>query len=702
MRRILWLGLLLAVIICARPAAVLAADEPEKDSWTVLIYMCGADLESKDGVLSYCLEEITESDSGIRKIVIYEDWDERSEIVVNNKVHVLMETGGAAVWHSDNRDEYPRLNGMKVSSDKLQRYEKAYDEEGQFGSLELVEELPLASMADPETLGDFIQWGVRKYPAEHYALILTGHGDGSRTGLFFDQLFHDDYMYLDELRSALETGGTVFDVIGIHACMMANLEAAIMIQPYARYLVSSEEYTPAAGLNYKMLLNELYADSSMDGYRLARRFCDTIEEKYSSSFENEQYADMLTYSVVDLHRIPALADAFDDLWENLCDLYETNPGKFAWAMYSVLEAETYGLDNERMRDLGSVLRDADMAACMDEDVWKACTKALEEAVVYLVRGSARGKSSGLSFCYDLSMNADEMNDYARNCPSAPLLALMDAVNEDWHAPDWVYEARETLKPLNTQKAYEFDYTFRADNEGPVLVLEDAARDGYWGLNESQYRLYREDEKTGDIYLIGHDTCRYSIQVHPDGLFTEEYHTDLAGEWPVLEGELCPIMLMKTGKDYELYNTPILLDDKIYKVREVWKYNTRENRVATEHDGTTSYSEITDGEFEFLGVWAGYDSDASHPYHNILPISQFQGRTYQLLYELYDLTRSGKVRYRRGPELTVYRSAEMHQEPLPAGTYYVEFLLDDIFCRTVETELIRMEWDGSRMTVFLDK
>ena len=64
MRRILWLGLLLAVIICARPAAVLAADEPEKDSWTVLIYMCGADLESKDGVLSYCLEEIAESDSG--------------------------------------------------------------------------------------------------------------------------------------------------------------------------------------------------------------------------------------------------------------------------------------------------------------------------------------------------------------------------------------------------------------------------------------------------------------------------------------------------------------------------------------------------------------------------------------------------------------------------------------------------------------
>jgi len=33
------------------------------------------------------------------------------------------------------------------------------------------------NMGDPQTLVDFVSWGVQNYPAEHYAVILWDHGD---------------------------------------------------------------------------------------------------------------------------------------------------------------------------------------------------------------------------------------------------------------------------------------------------------------------------------------------------------------------------------------------------------------------------------------------------------------------------------------------------------------------------------------------
>ncbi len=376
------IALLMAVSACFGAAA----EELDPDSWTVLIYMCGADLETNDGAMSYSLNEIAQSINTVSVSFIEDDWLEKAQSESGKeRIHVLIETGGAAHWHADNTRKYPALQGMKVSSDKLQRYMRR--EEPGITGLTLLEELPLQSMADQETLGDFIQWGVRNYPAAHYVLILTGHGEGSRTGLLYDQLFNDAFFYLDQLREALEIGGVVFDVLGIHSCLMANLETAVVVQPYAQYLVSSEEYTPAAGLNYKDLLSELYKNPRMDAYKLARQFCDTIDQKYSSAYENKQYADMLTYSVIDLKKITTLARAFEDLFSDLCYLYENKPGIFNMASYCILNAETYGLDNERMRDLGSILRgNYSLQNCIQRDVWQRCADALDEAVVYLVRG----------------------------------------------------------------------------------------------------------------------------------------------------------------------------------------------------------------------------------------------------------------------------------------------------------------------------
>src|SRR5262245_15988464 len=39
-------------------------------------------------------------------------------------------------------------------------------------------------MADPHTLLDFLRWGIREYPADHYLVALSGHASG----------INDDYL----------------------------------------------------------------------------------------------------------------------------------------------------------------------------------------------------------------------------------------------------------------------------------------------------------------------------------------------------------------------------------------------------------------------------------------------------------------------------------------------------------------------------
>ncbi len=296
------------------------------------------------------------------------------------------------------------------------------------------------------------------------------------------------------------------------------------------------------------------------------------------------------------------------------------------------------------------------------------------------------------------MSAGQMEAYARNCWCVPLLALLDAINDEWTAPEWVYEENPMLKDLKSQTAYDIHYEIEAGEDGPVLRMEDVFAGGILGLSNVEYLLYRESEKEDESpYLIGHDAARATSQMYADGRISEEYTLDINGIWPVIDGVLCPIELIRDYDDYDLYNTPILCDDTIYRMREIYRNNSDKYDVTVE-DGTYTIREQTLGEFEFLGLWDGYDANVTHPYHNIVPLSQFQGRKYQLLYQLYDARNSGKIRYRKGPLLTVYRSLAIEEAPLPPGIYYSAFVIRDIFGRITTTDLIKMEWDGKTMKI----
>ena len=150
-----------------------------------------------------------------------------------------------------------------------------------------------ANMADGQTLVDFVTWAIQTYPADKYVLILSDHGMGwpggwsdptaSGQGSRNFPLIHvlGDQLYLNELDAALgeirsQTGMDKFELIGMDACLMGQLEVLTALAPHARYAVISEETEPSLGWAYTSFLGDLQANPDMSGAELS----SSIVESY--------------------------------------------------------------------------------------------------------------------------------------------------------------------------------------------------------------------------------------------------------------------------------------------------------------------------------------------------------------------------------------------------------------------------------------
>jgi hypothetical protein len=109
----------------------------------------------------------------------------------------------------------------------------------------VVETVGEADMGDRQTLYDFATWAISAYPAEHYVLIMSDHGGGwtggwvdydpkESAGLSIQQIDHT----LAAVRA--DTGIEGFELVGLEACLMGQVEVMSALAKHARYAVASE------------------------------------------------------------------------------------------------------------------------------------------------------------------------------------------------------------------------------------------------------------------------------------------------------------------------------------------------------------------------------------------------------------------------------------------------------------------------------
>ncbi len=240
-----------------------------KDTVTIMVYMCGTDLESRSGMASSDLQEMTQAR-------------------LSDNVTVLIYTGGCTQWRN-----------TTVSSSVNQIYSLTSD-----GLRRVVSDAGSVSMTKPDTLSSFIKWCHENYPADREELIFWDHGGGSVSGYGYDQKFpQSGSMSLAGINTALKDAGVKFDFIGFDACLMSTMETALMLDSYADYMIASEETEPGIGWYYTDWLTALSRNSSMTTLQLGRNIVDDFVSTCASKCRGQS----ATLSVIDLAELSATA-----------------------------------------------------------------------------------------------------------------------------------------------------------------------------------------------------------------------------------------------------------------------------------------------------------------------------------------------------------------------------------------------------------
>lgn len=136
---------------------------------------------------------------------------------------------------------------------------------------QVLERLPEINSDRGGNLADFIQWGITKFPADRYGLILWDHG-GSWTGFGSDEqdgrAQHPRPMGLNEITAAIRAGlaGHVakVDFLSFDACLMGNQEVITAMQPFADLLIANAEIDYGPGWDYEASLGWLKQNPTAD------------------------------------------------------------------------------------------------------------------------------------------------------------------------------------------------------------------------------------------------------------------------------------------------------------------------------------------------------------------------------------------------------------------------------------------------------
>ena len=315
---------------------------------TLMIYLCGSNLESSGGAATSDLYEIQHS------------------FVNREKVNVVVAAGGSKEWKNT-----------------FSAQETAIYELGNFNAWNKAENLYAdedkgipANMGEPSTLLALLDYAWENDPAEEYALIFWDHGGGPMSGVCWDMQWAGNNLSMQELCGALKESPFAekkLSWVGFDACLMASLENAHMLAPYAGYMIASEETEPASGWNYSFLKNiESDADGAATGERIVDAYFDGAEDSGAG----------MTLSCVDLSRITELEGKLGLFFTRLSrQVNEKNFSALSNRRYRTREFGKAEEDDQHLDlvDLGDLVRNyASYAAAESGNL----LDALDQFVVY--------------------------------------------------------------------------------------------------------------------------------------------------------------------------------------------------------------------------------------------------------------------------------------------------------------------------------
>lgn len=337
------------------------------DTFTIMLYMDGSDLESSNGSATSTINEIISANTG-------------------DNINIVVQTGGSKHWFKD---------GISSSSNQIHLIKN-----GEFKTVE--SNWGFKSMGESSTLSEFIDYTMKNYSADKYALIFWSHGFGSVKGIGYDTLFNYDGLTLPEIKKALEITKPNFEFVGFDACLMSNIETADMLKDYSKYLLASEDFVSSKSWEYKSWLNKLNENTNISAQDLTKIIADNYKAKYNFTEP--------VLACVDLSQMDNINKCLDELSEEMISVINRwNFEDVINARYNTLGFGDLGVKNGPL-DLVDIIS---LSKSFDEYIYPLNgTEKITEAIKKAVYPNATYEDSeinGLSifFPYKTMIDIDE-------------------------------------------------------------------------------------------------------------------------------------------------------------------------------------------------------------------------------------------------------------------------------------------------------
>lgn len=642
--------------------------------WTVFVYMCATDLESKAGIATLDLIEMENATNAC------------------SKLRFVIEAGGTSYW-DNNMCEDGKSQRLLISG----------------GYTEVLESGSAKNMGKADTLADFVSWGVKNYSSQYMVLDMWNHGGGSISGVCFDELYDWDSLSLEEIDTALASvfGEMTdrFELIGFDACLMATLETANTLVPYARYMLASQELEAGNGWDYGSFAKAVNK-GVRSGKELGRYICDGYYD--SCTLTGEQ--DSATLSVIDLSEMDKFIKTFNDYSEKLYD-YASNGG-LTDIIKAAKNTMSFGGNNiaEGYTNMIDLLSFLDNTYELVGGSYDAELILMDDVVVYTNNGYYKASAGGLSIYYPLSVQGStELGTFRNICTSPYYLSLVDlcAYGSDnlgstsgFNFDEWLNDNsgfwNELFNWNDSSYGYwdnEEDNALNFDDSSTAISFIDEPQltdDGYYYFRLTKESLYDLDTVYCNIMMSlwdDTDNCEYMLDLGTDDYvdldwYTGECYDNFSGYWFALpDGQPLCVYLTEvfydpdTAEYYNLYTAPIYINDEFTYLRIKQTY---------EQTGMTT---------EILGAWDGISENGSAD-RNLYRLEK--GDRICPCYPAYDPTTGEYVFDFYGDDYIYDGNSEIDEDILYEGDYYYAFEIYDLYGNALYTDfvLFGVNEDGS--------
>lgn len=288
----------------------------------------------------------------------------------NDQVNIVVQ------WASYSRQSAVRLLVQKSTNPKVV-------------TSPILEDLGNADMGSKETLNEFIAWGVKNFPADHYFINVWDHGSGwhfapakqrllAKALPYPTDISWDDntgnFITTEQLGESMAYAASVIghkvDIYGSDACLMGMAEVANQMSDNVSYFIGSQETEPGAGWPYDDLLAQWEAIPNASPADVSK----TLVDAYVAWYEKHG-RQQVTLSAYNLSNLANLDSAVLQLGTEIRSLNPSDRAKvrkmlpnvqrFAYADYADLLDFTKRLANLKLTGIQSETLEQVNAAAKD-------------------------------------------------------------------------------------------------------------------------------------------------------------------------------------------------------------------------------------------------------------------------------------------------------------------------------------------------